>query len=325
MTIGTNIQPRSVFRTLKFVQGKTGRKAFLLHCILRPYSLAREGGKIWKTSESIKRWAVQLGSDPRSVTKAFAELVKIRILVKSEADEDYRSGSPSLRRRDDEELPQFVPAGAEIYELWEWNPDPEIPQSAHKIQDKYERAILARRDLSDVAKGLFIILSSLHNSTHLPDARKCKTDGWFAHVLCVSERSIQAALARLRSINAIRTEARVHFGRRQANLHLVVPSTQWRANDPSTLDGMAIRRGKRAERMLPWPVDLVLTEEMRAFAVSYGLDANAEFQNWRDYCLSHDRRYADWEATWRVWIRNAERFGAGINDAFAEVLRRTMH
>jgi hypothetical protein len=70
------------------------------------------------------------------------------------------------------------------------------------------------------------------------------------------------------------------------------------------------RKAKRPET--GWPPDFALDHEMRAFAARLGIDAEAEFEAWRDDCAAHDRRYADWRAAWRGRCRNALRFGAGV-------------
>jgi hypothetical protein len=68
-------------------------------------------------------------------------------------------------------------------------------------------------------------------------------------------------------------------------------------------------RGKRPE--LKWPAGFALEESMRQFAAHLGIDADAEFEAWRDDCAAHDRRYADWRAAWRGRCRNALRFRSG--------------
>ncbi len=68
------------------------------------------------------------------------------------------------------------------------------------------------------------------------------------------------------------------------------------------------RKSKRPE--VRWPAGFTLDAEMRQFAARLGIDADAEFEAWRDDCAAHDRRYADWRAAWRGRCRNALRFGA---------------
>jgi len=51
-----------------------------------------------------------------------------------------------------------------------------------------------------------------------------------------------------------------------------------------------------------WPESLALTSEMREFAESRGMDAALEFEMWKDDCLAHGRRNADWQAAWRARI-----------------------
>jgi hypothetical protein len=81
-----------------------------------------------------------------------------------------------------------------------------------------------------------------------------------------------------------------------------------RTGDAGAYDrAMNRRKGKRPEAR--WPDGFALNESMRQFAAALGIDAEAEFDAWRDDCAAHDRRYADWEAAWRGRCRNALRFG----------------
>jgi hypothetical protein len=68
------------------------------------------------------------------------------------------------------------------------------------------------------------------------------------------------------------------------------------------------RKGKRPEA--GWPAGFALDDDLRQFAARLGIDADREFEAWRDDCAAHDRRYADWRAAWRGRCRNALRFGA---------------
>jgi hypothetical protein len=48
---------------------------------------------------------------------------------------------------------------------------------------------------------------------------------------------------------------------------------------------------------------------MRRFALEGGLDAELEFQKFKDSARAHGRRYTDWVAAWRCWCRMADEFG----------------
>ena len=54
---------------------------------------------------------------------------------------------------------------------------------------------------------------------------------------------------------------------------------------------------------------------MASYAEAQGIDAKAEFEAWRNYCLANDRRYADWTAAWPDWLKKAPRFGKNGNEA----------
>ena len=77
------------------------------------------------------------------------------------------------------------------------------------------------------------------------------------------------------------------------------------------------------------PAGLVLDQDMRQFAQRLGIDAEAEFEAWRDDCAAHDRRYADWRAAWRGRCRNALRFGGagarrGVGQSAMEMALRRL-
>lgn len=55
----------------------------------------------------------------------------------------------------------------------------------------------------------------------------------------------------------------------------------------------------------PWPDDLVLTEKLIAAGKGLKINPHAEFQKAKDYCLSHNKRYGDFEAFLRNWFRRA--------------------
>jgi len=59
----------------------------------------------------------------------------------------------------------------------------------------------------------------------------------------------------------------------------------------------------------PWPDDLALTPEMRAYATSREVDPDREFAKWRNDCDAHDRRYRNWPAAWRSRIDHAVDWG----------------
>jgi hypothetical protein len=61
------------------------------------------------------------------------------------------------------------------------------------------------------------------------------------------------------------------------------------------------------------PDPFPLTEAMRRFALEGGLDAELQFQKFKDSARANGRRYADWVAAWRYWCRNAGEFEARRN------------
>ena len=69
------------------------------------------------------------------------------------------------------------------------------------------------------------------------------------------------------------------------------------------------RTKKRGTRV---PDDFPLTEGMKAWAEKNlrGVSIVAETEQWRDHHLAKDDRMSDWTASWRTWMRNAEKWGA---------------
>jgi hypothetical protein len=67
----------------------------------------------------------------------------------------------------------------------------------------------------------------------------------------------------------------------------------------------------------PWPDELQLTDDMKAFAYIQGIEPVAEFEAWHDSCLANGYQYKDWSAAWRTRVRNAVKFAPvhrAVND-----------
>jgi uncharacterized protein YdaU (DUF1376 family) len=78
----------------------------------------------------------------------------------------------------------------------------------------------------------------------------------------------------------------------------------------------AIAPSAPAKRASQMPVDFDLSDEMRQFARDNGLDAQREFDAFRDYHRSKGSKFLDWKSAWRTWIRNAVKFaGKGKGNA----------
>ena len=56
-----------------------------------------------------------------------------------------------------------------------------------------------------------------------------------------------------------------------------------------------------------WP-DIKLDDEMRGYAALHGVEAEVEYESWRDYHLAKGSKFADWMASWRLWCRNSEKY-----------------
>lgn len=49
-----------------------------------------------------------------------------------------------------------------------------------------------------------------------------------------------------------------------------------------------------------------ITEKHRLFAQQIGIDPGPEWGKFKNYCLAHDKRYANFEAAFRNWLANAK-------------------
>lgn len=66
---------------------------------------------------------------------------------------------------------------------------------------------------------------------------------------------------------------------------------------------------KRKKELCTFPDDFLVTENHRAFAIKNKLsNPDIAFEHFRDYCLANNRKYKDWDAAFRNWLRNAEKF-----------------
>lgn len=67
---------------------------------------------------------------------------------------------------------------------------------------------------------------------------------------------------------------------------------------------------KTSGRACGLPAGLLLSTRMKEFAEKRGVsDPADEFDSFVDYHKSHGSTMKDWEAAWRTWVRNYQRFG----------------
>ena len=64
--------------------------------------------------------------------------------------------------------------------------------------------------------------------------------------------------------------------------------------------------GKRAITDLDHP-----TDKHRDFAKTLGVDPGPEWGKFKNYCLAHDKRYANFEAAFRNWLANSKTMNGG--------------
>ena len=61
----------------------------------------------------------------------------------------------------------------------------------------------------------------------------------------------------------------------------------------------------------PIPPDFQVSERMVELAREHGWpDPHKELDNFRDYHLAHGTKMVDWEAAFRLWLRNCVKFAA---------------
>jgi hypothetical protein len=208
------IQPRAILRQLKSCFSCSGRRRYgplLLYSLIRAeYAHRWQDNLFWMSPRNytLREFAARLGVDLRTVRGSWQTLVAGQYVVEKDARPD------GLTSKHDSCRMQYLPKGARVFQLME------LEKSANEdgIMDKYQGAILARRDLSDLAKVLFILISSLHHSNGSINDR-CKPEVWYATVLGAHRSKIARALAQLRAINAVHVTAR----RRESD-HYKAPS-----------------------------------------------------------------------------------------------------
>ena len=66
---------------------------------------------------------------------------------------------------------------------------------------------------------------------------------------------------------------------------------------------MPIKISKRALRSIT--DEDTMTDKHRAFAVTLKIDPGPEWGKFKNYCLAHDSRYANFEAAFRNWLARA--------------------
>jgi len=188
-------------------------------------------------NHTLREFAARLGVDLRTVRSSWQTLVAGRYLVEKEAKPDGLTSKHNSCRM------QYLPKGARVFKLME------LERSANEdgIMDKYQGAILARRDLSDLAKVLFILISSLHHSNGSLNDR-CKPEVWYATVLGAHRSKIARALAQLRAINAVHVTAR----RRESD-HYKAPSLIEPLPASLWLPGRKLQKGDISSSILSHP------------------------------------------------------------------------
>ena len=69
-----------------------------------------------------------------------------------------------------------------------------------------------------------------------------------------------------------------------------------------------VNRGVRAARKGPMPTDWLPRAQECAQAAAIGANADREAASFRDHHAAKGSRFVDWDAAFRNWLRNAERF-----------------
>jgi hypothetical protein len=65
----------------------------------------------------------------------------------------------------------------------------------------------------------------------------------------------------------------------------------------------------RRTNLVPWPDDFTLNPELRLCATNRGItNPDEEWEAFKDYHEAHGSRFVSWNAAWRTWCRNSQRF-----------------
>ncbi len=67
---------------------------------------------------------------------------------------------------------------------------------------------------------------------------------------------------------------------------------------------------KPSRRRVRLPEDWAPSEKLQAYALERGVDPTSELEAFRDYHHAKGSVMAEWEAAWRTWVRNAQKFAA---------------
>jgi hypothetical protein len=68
----------------------------------------------------------------------------------------------------------------------------------------------------------------------------------------------------------------------------------------------------KAKRACSFPENFFLTDERRAVADRHGIPVDrvaGVFEHFRDHSIANGKTFKDWDAAWRTWCRNDEKFG----------------
>lgn len=81
--------------------------------------------------------------------------------------------------------------------------------------------------------------------------------------------------------------------------------------------------GRRRKPETPCPGSEATPEAVAAWAATWRLPTtHAEFDHFLDHHRKHDKRWRDWAAAWRTWLKNAPRFGARSGARGAEITKQ---
>lgn len=70
-------------------------------------------------------------------------------------------------------------------------------------------------------------------------------------------------------------------------------------------------KGGRKKPATPIPDGFTPNESCKAKALELGVSLNTELPKFIDHALANDRRQADWQAAFRTWLGNANKFSGG--------------
>jgi hypothetical protein len=210
----------------------------------------------------------------------------------------------------------------------DWLRDPELGKTSHGVRGIWidllcqmwfsnERGVLrgTAEELGRLARvsGKTILEQFIPEAERLRfcDVRNEALSENNGEIMLANRRMVRAEKDRRDNAKRQETFRRRHTEQRENNGAV----TEMLSPSSSPTPNLHLQTPKKSKHI--WPDGFILSESMKMYAMTRGIDASAEFAAWRDDCAAHARAYVDWEAAWRTRINNAPKFATRGNGATA--------